>query len=664
MRAAAPILLAFALLAPAAQAAAPPLRDRDYFAFADRVLLGLGVRWDAARGVYVSRHKGAAARTNANLLLIHATAALRGHAGPSRQDERARTLVARMTHAPMFSYRRGRGWSGRSACWMKQLTRHGRDHVSLDSQVAEALAAAWRARRRLGLTAPDAARAARVVDRCAHHPAWRFPHLLKNQINWSAQLYAAAADVTGRRDLLRRDYRRHLVRFAAAITRPRHGMRSSNLGPGFGFHYNPELPATTPGNFDTPEYANIVATALQHYPRALRAGMRPLPAHELGLLRRWVTRLLTGSWTHAGYLNWDTGHGTRRWHSAQYWAFAQQGLLAIAAAPPFWARPEYGRWAKSLFDRGLLLYARWGDEAGGMAPQLPFDVFSDHRDQDLYATRMAANAMRAVVLGLGDAPATAPPPLYSFDRETGRLAVTAPSYSTAIVPDNRRAFAYGGIELARLFDGGQRVAATTGGTPPNAFGVVVRDAAGRTLLASQGGTRRGRLRVLGRRAPAGSFRELRATGRVTAGRLGITTTHRFSARDIAVRWEIRCDGRCGTIDVHLPTWGADAAIDVHRRDRTHAPLTAAVPLADVDHVELGAAAGYAMTLLSRPTGALLFPVATAPQPTDPHPGPTLAIRLVAGAELRATSLAVRISPRCAAATRAGSRGRPARSTRC
>ncbi|HTE62616.1 MAG TPA: hypothetical protein VK631_19825 [Solirubrobacteraceae bacterium] len=639
-------LLAWAAPAAAASAQTPALRDADYLASADGVLLGLGAQWDPVQGVYMSRHKGAAARTNANLLLVHATAALHGHAGPSRQDERARILVARMTAAPMFRYRAGRTWSSRSACWMKQLTRFGRDHVSVDSQVAEALAAAWRARRQLGLTAAEAARAAYVVDRCAHHPAWRFPHLLKNQFNWSAQLYAAAADVTGRSDLLRRDYRRHLVRFAAAITRPRRGMRSANLGTGFGFHYNPELPATTPGNFDTPEYALIVASALQYYPRALRAGMRPLAARELGLLRRWVTRLLTGSWTHAGYLNWDTGHGPRRWHSAQYWAFAQQGLLAIAAAPQFWARPEYGRWAKALLDRGLLLYGRWGEETGGMAPQLPFDVFSDHRDQDLYATRIAANAMRAIALGLGDAPAAEPPPLYSFDRETGRLAVTTPSYSTAIVPDNRGAFAYGGIELARLFDGRQRVAATTGGTPPNAFGVVIRDAAGRTLLASQDGAARGaRLHVVGARPPAGSFRELSAGGRVAAGALRIATTHRFRARDIDVRWDIRCDGRCGAIEVHLPTWGADAVIDVHARDGTHAPLAGAVPLAGVDRVELGAEAGYAVTPLVRPPGAVLFPVATAPQPTDPNPGPTLAIRLVAGPHVRATSLAVRISPR-------------------
>jgi hypothetical protein len=640
-----PLLLTLAVLAWTSAVAQPAsaFSDADYFAFADRLVLGMEASWDPVQGVYLSRHKGATARTNANLLLIHATAARYGHAGASRQDERARRLVARMVRPPMLDYRDGRGWTPRSACWTKLLTRSGRDHVSLDSQVAEALAAAWRARRRLGLGASEAARVARAVDRCARHPAWRFPHLLKNQFNWSAQLYAADADVTGRRDLLRRDYRRHLVRFAAAIRRPRRGMRSPNLGPGFGFHYNPELPASTPGNFDTPEYANIVASALQHYPRALRAGMRPLRARDLVLLRRWVTRLLTGSWTHAGYLNWDTGHGTRRWHSGQYWAFAEQGLLAIAAAPQLWSRPSYGRWAKALLDRGLRLYARWGDEVGGaIAPQLPFDVFSDHRDHDLYATRTAANAMRAVALGLGDAPSALPPPLYSFDRETSRLAVTTPSYSTAVVPDNRNAFPYGGIELARLFDGEQRVAATTGGTPPHAFGVVVGDPAGRTLLASEDGAEhQTRLRLLGGRPPAGPFRELRASGRVAAHGITVTTTHRFRARDIAVRWDVRCRAGCAAryVDVHLPTWGT-GAIEIRTRDGGHAPLSGVLPLAGV--LDLDLAGRYTVTPISRPGGAVVFPVATVPQPTAPHPGPTVGIRLVAGRTFERIGLAVRI----------------------
>ena len=605
---------------------------------------GLRIQWDVAGGTYVSRDNGAASRTNANMLLLHSIAALRGHGGPARQDGRARALIERMTRPPMFRLSHERTSATRAVCWARELTSGERDHISLDSQVAEALAWAWRARAALRLSRVTAARIAWTVDRCAHHSAWRFPHLLKNQINWSSQLYASAALVTGRGDLLRRDYRRHLLRFTAR--RLARGLRSSNLGPGYGFRYSPHLPAWRPTNFDTPEYANIVVTALQYHARARAAGMEPLPRRSTNLLRGWVSRLLTGSWTHAGYLNWDTGHGRRRWHSGQYWAFAQQGLLAIAAAPEFWSRPEYGRWAKSMFDRGLELYLRWADEAGGvLAPQLPFDVFSDHRDQDLYATRIAANAARAIGLGLGRMRSTDPPPLYAYDSDSQRLAVTTPRYSTAIVPDNHGAFAYGGIELARLFGPGQRVAANIGGEPPDAFGVVVRDAAGREVLASQHArVRRGRLR-LARVQPRGAFSDLRAVGTVRRGGLRITTTHRFRHGSIDERWDVACRRACGpyTVDVNLPTWGELTAIYAIRHDGAHVRVEVgqALPLAGVERIELG---GYSVTPTHPTPGAVLLPVATAPQRTDTHPGPTLAIRLVTGARVTATSLGLRLVP--------------------
>jgi hypothetical protein len=73
------------------------------------------------------------------------------------------------------------------------------------------------------------------------------------------------------------------------------------------------------------------------------------------------------------------------------------------------------------------------------------------------------------------------------------------------VPDSQRAFPYGGIDLARLFDGRQEVAANIGGRPPAAFGLVVHDRGGRRVLATQ----RPRIRLGGRplrltRAPAGA----------------------------------------------------------------------------------------------------------------------------------------------------------------
>ena len=44
-----------------------------------------------------------------------------------------------------------------------------------------------------------------------------------------------------------------------------------------------------------------------------------------------------------------------------------------------------------------------------------------------------------------------------------------------------------GIDLARLFDGRQDIAANIGGTPPATFGAIVRDVSGRRVLASQVG---------------------------------------------------------------------------------------------------------------------------------------------------------------------------------
>ena len=58
------------------------------------------------------------------------------------------------------------------------------------------------------------------------------------------------------------------------------------------------------------------------------------------------------------------------------------------------------------------------------------------------------------------APSVKPPPLYSFDPATGRLAVTTPKYNTAITAVTHGAYPHGGIDLARLYDGRQNIAAT------------------------------------------------------------------------------------------------------------------------------------------------------------------------------------------------------------
>jgi hypothetical protein len=354
--------LLLALVVPAsARAAEPPYSKADYWTFADGVMRHLDSWWDPGRAAYILRGTPSV-RVNSALLLAHSVAARTGHDGLTRQDERARILVDKLTTAPAWLGAKAGGLL--STCWSRDLDRVKRQHASLEPKVAEALAWAWRARAELGLPAAAVRRIERQINRCARRPEWRRVRVA-NQINWNAEMYAAAATVTGRADLLRHEYRDQLSAFAAD---------PDNFGRGFEFHYHPTLPGTAAINLDTPEYANIVVHALGHYDRALQLGMRPLPAPLLQRLRSWVTRLIAGSWTHAGYLNWDTGKGRRRWHSAQYWAFAQQGLLTIATSPRFWASRSQGRWAKALFDRGLQLYGRRAAANGGLAPKHMFGV--------------------------------------------------------------------------------------------------------------------------------------------------------------------------------------------------------------------------------------------------------------------------------------------------
>ena len=620
----------------------PPFTDADYWQFADRTARALDAWWRADRRAYVMPGAHVASiRANADMLAVHAIAAFDGQAGPSRQDERARQLVERLLAPPTWRGPTRARITEWAICWSSSLDSREPGLAPMEPKVAQALAYAWRARRALALSQPVVDRLVMAVDYCARHPHWRFPFAVANQINWNADLYAAAATVTGRGDLLRGLYRRYLGWFTDAITRPASGRRTSNLGPGYEFRYLPSLSPSDPYNFDSPEYANVTVQFVEHYDDALGYGMRPLSARAVRLLRAWVRRLLTGSWTHAGFLNWDTGQGMRRLYSAQYWALAQQGLLAIASSPPFRSRLE-GRWAKALFDRALLLYRRFADEAGGpLPPGRLFGIRSEKEHYASFVTRMALNAARAVDLGLGARPAQDPPPLYAYDYDTGRVAVTTPRYSTAIVPDNRGAFEYGGIEIARLVGAGQRVAANLGGLPPAAFGALLEDRHGRTLLASQhvrarpvrvlrsprGAIRR--LRAYPARPYAGPFRVLEVRGTVRRRGARVTSTYRFTRNMISGRWVLSCpSARCGRARVLFPTAGALATIDALLNDGRHVRVAgpdARIRIDDVARVRAGP--GYSILVRKRPRTATLRAIPATPQSTNPDPGPTLAVEL-------------------------------------
>ena len=124
------------------------------------------------------------------------------------------------------------------------------------------------------------------------------------------------------------------------------------------FHYLPDGAPRSKLNTESAEYANIVASTNRFYDAAVARGMTPLPPEDEALLRRWMTRVLAGYWTHAGYLNWDTGFGFGRWHQMKKLGLAQQSLIGIAAGGRLSPSRNEAAWAKHILESGFALYER------------------------------------------------------------------------------------------------------------------------------------------------------------------------------------------------------------------------------------------------------------------------------------------------------------------
>ena len=634
---------------------APPLTDADYLALADDVLLRLERTWREDEEVYSSGGGGLDAIYNAALLTVHATAALHGHDGPARNDERARLLATRLCQSPPFFDGQALPHPDRmfhTPGWLGDLyTYDSPMDKAYDPKIAEGLTLAWRTRDVIGLPPETAARIVHCVDSVARGPFFRFPSVRLNQINWNAELYACAAELTGNPELLREDYRRHVHRFVAGTRRPIAKGYARNLSPSYRFTYQVDSPRSRK-NVDSAEYANITLHFLRFYELALRSGMEPLPEADLDLLRAWTARVQYGYWTHAGLLSWDSGLGFGRWMKAKTWAYALQGPLTIAAAPRFHLRAGQGPWAKYVFDRGLGYFGALCDSRTQreLPPADLNSVDAAHQgkgSQRVYVARMAANAMRAVTAGLGGMEAEPPPPMYAFDADVGRLSVSTRRYAAAVFVHNHDAFPYGGIELARLSDARGVPVGGVGGRPPAAFGIVVRQA-GRRLLSSQGSPRDASLRLTAsphgkvnrvrpyaRRPDAGPFDALRATGRARHPGATVTTHHRFRPRYIETEWEIETR-RGAQAEAQFPSWGRGATVTAVLRAGGSVVLGAAgVDVRTVAYFHLlGPRGGYVVVL---PGGGAGHARArhVARKPSAPRAGPTLLIALPHGAGLRA-----------------------------
>jgi hypothetical protein len=669
-----PVATATAQDATSAAATVPsaPLTDSGYWAVADHMQQLLDSSWDEQRGEYRPGGGGADPMVNSLMLLTHSVAALQNHDGPARNDHRARLIAKALVSYPTFLTQRPTnpppGSQVHAPGWTNSLDSEGGQHLVFDAEVVDGLVYAWRARAQLDLPQTTADAIARAIDTTARGKFWRYPTIRLNQINWYALMYAADATVTGRTDLVRSDMRNQIMRFVR-------GMRgdwthAGNLGAGMRFHYLPDSQLNHPMNVDSAEYANIVLSFSRYYEQARSQGMKALPNSHIALLRQWVKRAIAGYWTHSGYMNWDTGFGFERWHQAKKLGLTQQALIGIAQTEALQPSREYGRWAKWLLDRSLTWYSKQAVRADGLPDPVFFKLYmvpQTTASARLAAARVQANAARAIMAGLGHQAAAEPPALYSFDPDTGRLAVTTPSYNTAVVPVNQRAFPYGGIELARLFDGEQDVAANVGGRAPAAFGMRVQNSAGRQILASQTGRSRisrGVTPLRLTKAPvgagataaagvghafAGPFSDLRATGTVSTSTLAERTNHRFTPRFIDESWSLkRTRGSAHlTASVLFPSWGSRSArVVAVLKDGSRVSVAArAVSLKRVDYFQVVSEhSGYVIVPRSRPAGAVARVLHPSRQSSDPDPGPTLAIELARkSSSFRAVGLAVRLA---------------------
>ena len=662
-----------AALVLAAPAQAASYTDSDYWAFADRMQQRVDDRWDEQAGYFKFSGGGVEPMANSMQLLTYSVAAMQGHQGPARNDRRARILAERLVSGPPFVTRNTGVGQTHAPGWVSSMdSTRARQHLVFDAEVIDGLVYAYRARAALQLPASTVTRIRDAIHSTARGSFWRYPTIRLNQVNWYALVYAADATVTGSPTLLKHDMYLQLKRFFAGMRG--YGGAAGNFGPGMRFHYLPHLSPFGHANVDSAEYANIVLTFTRFYDQARRAGMPPLNASARAAMRQWVKRAIAGYWTHSGYMNWDSGLGFDRWHQGKKLGLTQEALVGLATvSDSLLPSREYAKWSKTMLDNGFDFYERLASRSrGGLVDPVLFNVNKVPQGTGsayLAAVRIQANAARAIDAGLGRRAAAVPPPLYAYDPDIGRLAVTTPTYNTAVVAVNQGAFPYGGLDLARLYDGEQEVAANIGGRPPASFGLLVRDVAGRRVTASQlgrdrvtpGASARRLMKAPVRasvsstavgRAYAGPFSDLRVTGTSAARGLALRVTHRFTRDWIQTNWTAtRRSGTARyTADVLFPSWRgtgtSPARVTAVLRNGSSVVVGARrVALSSIRYLWVQSErAGYVVVPVSRPAGAAVHTLRVASQSSDPRPGPSLAVQIARSSRFSRVTFAARIMP--------------------
>ena len=405
--------------------------DAQYWAFADRIQGELDRHWSPEDRMYDLSGSAGETSINANMLYVHSAAALSRHRGACRHDERAAAIARRLCESPPYLI----GSKSRLIFARKALgdLMQGQDpteeliaHADADqthpwgwgaSMAARRSARGHRRRRR---SRGSRWRTARATCSTCPSPPWspsapRPPLRLQHVLRVPGP--AAQPDQLADRDLhkppprssatthlLAHDTRLQLSRFADRRDQTPVRRGGSHPGAGYRFHYLPQASENHKYNLDSAEYANIVCGV----PRRLQAGARrrdagARPGPRAASMRAWVERVAGGYWTHAGYLNWDTGLGFKRWHQGKKLGLSQAALLGHRGLRRS-SRRGHAAWAKHMLDRSFELFDRWMERDRGGPPPTRSRC---PRSTTTRARRCSpprgsqANAAQAALYGLG-----------------------------------------------------------------------------------------------------------------------------------------------------------------------------------------------------------------------------------------------------------------------
>ncbi len=632
--------------------------NADYWAFADWAMTAADDLWDESIGFY-----GSDIRTSCAMLAAHSIAAQMGYTGgPTRNDARAQRMATSLANAPPFRTAPASGSTGatdphsssqsHTPGWTGSPTSSTQSqHVSIDPKVAEALSRAWIVRDTIGLSSQTASRIADRIQATAEGVFFLYPNMRLNQVNWYLELYVWAAVTADDPQKWIPQFRRQLTRWCTGAMQQRDPWEITNLSPSWSFHRDPLASANSAQNIESNEYACIILDALSYLPEAKQYGLE-LTSQQKKVLGAWSKRAISAYFTHSGYLNWDTGLYLDRWHLGRYWAWSLGGLFAIMLNDEQGSAKD-AQHAKWLFDRALSTYTRWAKLQGAAVPQTPtYPVNSGltPNPPDM-AARFVFLATRAVWRDIESLPNTTPGALYAYDPAIGRLTVTTRSYNCAIVAQSNGAFPYGGLDLCRLSDADQRVAASIGGNGAANFGVVVKRTGGDVVVSSSVPRKkdgpppltmtkgpRGKI-TTGASYPsnpyAGSFSDLEVTGVRHGGGVTVRSTNHFEPDHILSTWQATRGDNDDALDVEVrfPSYGSSAKITAVTTSGSRIALKrggAAVALRRVGYFWLrsgGNETGYVVVPLSFPDGAETAVVKPGKQSSAPLPGLTLLVRL-------------------------------------